>query len=97
MSDTLNVYEIRIEHSARKLILVNRFIISPSCHLKLTSDKENLVLALNDHYMKKSNALVYVIPYQKLVEPYEETIELQNIPHYYAKHIFESTKSQVLK
>ena len=93
VSDTLNVYEINPEET-KILKIINRFLISPYCHLKLAVDSKRLVLSFNDHYTEFANSLIYAVSFEHLVNPTGSVqVKLDDLPTYYAKYMFESDNS----
>ena len=94
VSNTINVYKVIVDESPT-MKLINRFIISPCCHVKMALDLTTFALSLNDHYLNTANNLVYAISLEQLIRPSDlQQVQLQNLPHYYAKYIFESHNSQ---
>ena len=90
VGDIMTVYRIEREG---KMIPIRRFVLAPNCRMKIESDQSTLVISMNDHYAAHANNLIYVLPLEHLVRPKNfAKVQLQSLPYYYAKCIFESNQ-----
>jgi len=93
VGDTVTVYRIEREGTS-KMSLIQRFVIAPNCRMKIESNDSTLVISMNDHYAAEANNLIYVVPLEQLVRPkHFAKVQLQSLPYYYAKCIFESNQN----